>query len=230
MRVQVRSLSELRHDPTFRSALWNLLAPSYDDPTALLNRALIHSDTVYTALDDDNSLLAFSMAAHELVVPIVGRKPVTAVYTGLSATRHQHKQSGAMRALWGRWLADAKAQQKESGTNLLIWGTTANPLVYLYISKIQPEAEPHGDGSFSPEALPIAQALRKRLGLQASSPDEHPSVLKGLAQSTRYSELESARIRQTCADTGFMLFDKLGIVEAAGDRLLFFGQCPSAAG
>ena len=85
------------------------------------------------------------------------------------------------------------------------------------------QLEPGLDGTYSTSSIRYADALRSRLGALNNS-DDHPFVLKGIAQRTRYSDYEKSSITQFCLSKKFNLFDTLGIDESRGDRLLMIGR------
>lgn len=225
LHTQVEPLSELRQDNAFCAAILDLLAPSYEDPSAIMKRELAHCDTVYMAFSEDGRMESFFMVGHEVID--VEAQSVSAVYLGLSATREELKSGGAGRAVYARWQAEDADLRQRSVRPLVVWCTTATPLVYLFITKLQPTAEPFMDGSYTPRWLSFVNASRQRLGLPEAVRGGHPFLLKAVARDTRYSVAEELRIREICRTRGFSLFDKVGLDQGMGDRLLVVGDFPS---
>ena len=54
----------------------------------------------------------------------------------------------------------------------------------------------------------------------------HPFVLKGVAEKTRYSAIETARISEIVKKKNFTLFSDLGIDETNGDRMMRICRVP----
>jgi hypothetical protein len=66
-----------------------------------------------------------------------------------------------------------------------------------------------------------AKNIIHHLNLECNT--EHPFIIKRMAQGTSYSTLEKKRIQQVIHRKRFQLFEKLGIEEECGDRVLLLG-------
>lgn len=216
-----------RSDVALCRELLELTAPSYEDPSALIARELGHCDTLYLARDDEGVCGFFLAAWETLEVAECGRVP--ALYLGLSAARENAKYRGHISALYLRCFNDAVAWEQETGEQLILWGTTATPSVYLAARAVLAATQPRLNGSYSSAGAVMAQALRRKLAL-AEEQAGHPFVLKNVAVGTRYSRQEAERIERVCQTKNFSLFRELGIAESAGDRLLFIAHTPGRAG
>ncbi len=225
----MRAIKALR-DATFRddnrlfNQLLQLAAPSYEDVLPLLRREWNRCDTLYLLHDENGCLAGFHLVARDSA-EVEGRSfPLS--YSGFSALRHDKKQSGLAGMLYAICMADAMARQEaDKGESVFIWGTTATPTVFLGVWESLADVNPRPDGSFSPESLPLALALRRRYGMLESEP-EHPFVLKGVARDTLYAPSEVERLEDVCRRKGLQLFDVLGVDRTQGDRVLFFGRVP----
>lgn len=221
--VEVLRATEFRTDVTLHAELLEVAAPSYVDPRALLNRDLSRCDTLYLARDTSGGLLGFYMTAFETLQ--VEQSAVPAMFLGMSASRQDMKDTGRITMLYARGLAEAMDWESRNAQRLVLWGTTVTPIVYLGVWSSLADVSPQPDGSYSPASLPIADAIRRHLGIRAE-PAGHPFALEGIALDTHYSARERARIARVCRLKRFTLFDALGIDDTREDRLLFLGHTP----
>jgi hypothetical protein len=220
MQVVRRPTQSLEGDAQLEADLRHIVSDIYEDPTALLDRELHHCDTIYTTTDEDGRLAAFFMVAHERL-DLVDNGSVDSQYVGLWATRTNLRNTVFGAAVARSWLRDLVAWQKQTLRPLVVWGTTATPLVYEFATRMQRHGQPRQDGTYEPRLNSVALAVRSALNAQGLEADEHPYVLKGVAHGTRYSRSERDRVQQFVRSTGFSLFDRLNIEESTGDRLLF---------
>jgi hypothetical protein len=214
----------VRNDARLKEEILNLLAPSYEDPTSLLQRELEHCDMLYAARDQIGRLMACFMVAWEPLT--INEGTLQSVYLGLSATSQETKGSGIIRNLYDRFRSDASSWEKENQRRLLLWATTAAPSPYTAVNLLFDEVVPGADGSYSLWAAEVAQTLRRRFGLPGGEPGLNPFVLKAVAHDTRYSESEVERINRIVEKNHFTLFEQLGIDERRGDRLLLIFRVP----
>lgn len=214
----------IKTDKALRRQLLELSAPSYEDPSAVVEREWETSNSIYLARDGGGSVLCFFMVAWE-TLEVENSGCVPTLHLGLSAAREGAKNAGLTGALYMRCFSDAISWVREHRQQLIMWGTTATPIVYLAARTFIPEIEPRLEGSYSPRGADLAQALRRKLGVPVSKAD-HPFVLKNLAINTRYSRQETERIEHVCRTKSFSLFHELGVCESAGDRLLFLLPTP----
>lgn len=216
---------QLRHSDTFRSdvqliqSLWNLIAPSYEEPSSLLNRELNHCTHLYLG-HNQGELICFFLVAWEFITLNGSQHP--AVYMGLSATRQDRKNSGVVRQVYVQALKDALAWENELATKLIVWATTATPTSYLFSQTLLENVQPLLDGTFDSKAAEIAKAIRHQQDYGINQ--ETPFMLRGVAQETHYSASELHRIERVTTSKNFGLFRQLNISEHLGDRLLIVGQ------
>ena len=211
-------------DSPINREIADLVAPSYVDATALLERELAHNDLLYYIRDEDRRLVTFFMIARESVA--VEGDLIPAIFLGLSATSQQTKGSGLYRTLFQAFIEDARTWQQALARPLLLWATTATPSSYHGARMMFDSLEPRPDGSCEAESATVANALRARYGLGPVDPPGNPFVMKGVASGTRYSPEEEARLAAICRKTGFDLFDRIGVDQRNGDRLLVTCRLP----
>jgi hypothetical protein len=226
MIVQTIARDAFRYDAGLKEEIFNLLRPSYEDPTSLLERELEHCDTLYVARGIDGRLMAFFLVAWEPLT--VNGETLQSVYLGLSATSQETKGSGIVRNLYERFRCDASSWERENRRQLVLWGTTATPSAYAGANLLFDQLAPRADGSYSPWAAGVANIIRRRFSLADKEADSNPFVLRAVAHKTRYSKAEVDRIKTIVERTNFTLFRQLEIDEPRGDRLLLICRCPSS--
>lgn len=221
--VTIRS-DRFRSDEALRCEILDLMAPSYEDPTALLTRDLTHCNTLYLARDDDGRLACFFLVAWE-PLEVKGQKTLPSLFMGVSAVRQDVKNAGLAGRVYLRCILDALQWEREWCQKLILWSTTATPTVYLAAHTFLAETEPRLDGSYSPSGSEIALAIRRKFWPQLEI-GGHPFVLKDVALNTRYSRQELERADCVRQAKSFSLFHELRIDQAEGDRLLFIARTP----
>lgn len=224
--ISTVSGDELRASQQLRTEMHDLARPSYEDPSAILQREFADCTLTYLGRGSDGRLVCFYMTTWESIH--IDGAAVPTVHLGLSATRQDTKNSGLVAALYSRCVQEALEQQRASGRRFILWSTTASPTVFLAVTHFLAETEPRLDGSFSESGERIARALRARLGAAPAYAGEHPFVLKKIAAGTRYSEAELRRIDIVRRRKNFILFERLGVDESCHDRLIFAARIPNA--
>jgi hypothetical protein len=215
---------ELRADPKLQNEIYVLARPSYEDPTAILEREFDECTTVYLGRENER-LVCFYLTTWDALSINGTNHP--AVHLGLSATRQDTKNSGLIGKLYARCISDALEWERRAKRRLLLWSTTASPTVFLAVSHFLADAEPHLDGGYSEFGASAADAIRKRLCCSGKAQNEHPFVLKGVATGTNYSEDERRRIAIVSRRKKFNLFERLGVDEQNRDRLIFLARTPA---
>jgi hypothetical protein len=225
-RVSKLSDGQHRADARLLREMQSIIAPSYADSRDLLAKELQFCDTCFLTYDDD-ALVGFFLTRH-YVIQRFGQTFST-VYLGLSAIAQHLKGTVAVRMLYGACLADLSQADTSSFDGSFLWGTTANPTVFVAASRYLNEIQPNMDGTFTEASLGTLELLKEEFsewGWKTKSSQEHPFVLHGVA-SARYSSDE--RERMSRFSRRFTLFDELGIDESHGDRLIFVAQYPDAS-
>jgi len=223
--IHVFRSGSFRSDRRLTKAMGDLLAPSYEDATSLLERELAHCDTLY-AYYEGEQLAFFYMTANENFALDDGQV-VPCTYGGLSCAHEELKNSGAINKVYCEAFAEQCVLQEENRQRRLGWATTATPSAYYFSQLVMEDFVPCLDGSYPPQTIRLAAMLRRANGYPGAAPGDHPFALRGVAPGTQYSDSERARIEHVCRKKEFTLFEKLGIDETRGDRLLMFGWLPA---
>lgn len=213
--------TSFRTDARLLAEMREVIAPSYDAEPAMFAHDISCCNRAYV-LRDNSDLVAFFLTSF-----VEGDDPRcqrACIYLGLSATRQSHKNTGIVRSLFERFTDDARAFEIQVESAIPMFGTLATPSSYYSVNMIWANAEPLMDGSYSEKGREHARIALKWLNAEAS--DDHPFVLHAYAVGTRYSKLERERIARLIAKTQFSLLERLGVVEARGDRLLVVCEVP----
>lgn len=190
---------ECLRDGTFRtntallSLLITLSSPSYINPATVIQHHWKECDTLYLLWDENEQLICFYFAAFEEIIISSDGETVPTRYMGLSVTRQNSKNLGSITSLWAQFLADSKQWEQNIGRKLYLWYTTASPTVYRAGMLFSDDANPQIDTSYDSAVVPLALALRTKLGLPQNIPSEHPFVLRGISKHTLYSPTEVNR-------------------------------------
>ncbi len=215
----VQKIKNFSSDGKLREEIFSLVQPSYIDPTSLIEREFANNDTIYLIRDETNQLVAFFMTGDD------NFDGINLTYMGLSAVRHEYKNSGVGKQVYLAQLEDSLILQKELKSNIICWATTATPSVYFSVYRIWEYVNPDNDFKYSDEAFHIAKKICQKH--KYTFKDENPFVLKNVAKKTNYSIIEKQRISEFNLKKGFKLFDEFDIDEKQGDRLLMIFKLPS---
>ncbi len=221
-RIERRSAHEVRCDQELVARIRTILEASYEDPACLLARELARATVIYLG-SSQGSLVCFFMLMWHLL-PLPDGTSMPSVYLGLSASNAATKGRGFTIRLYKRFIADAVGWEGSDGQPLFLWGTTASPLVLRIVHRVFGSVCPDREGRYSELAAVHAQAIRRYLSLSESD-FVHPLVLPGIARDTRYRDEERSRHMKDISGPDD-IFDRLGISESRGDRLLFMAALP----
>ncbi len=219
MRIEVLGQDSF-NDSTLFSELLRLLAPSFEEPALVLQRAMEKSSRLYLGKDATGSIVSFffcDFGSHLIVAGI----PMPSLYLGLSGTHQKLKGTGTTLPLYSLCLADAADWESRIEKKLWIWGATANTAVLRVAYKYLASVSPRLDGTFSPESEVLAQALREHLKVSTLRSD-HPFLLRQAFNGYRHTETEAGRMQQANREDEFLLVRELDIRNC--EAVLFVGQ------
>lgn len=203
--------------------LFQLTKPYYVDAKNVLERELHHNTSIYQLRDMQQRLLSFFMVGWEKHK--IGHEFKDVVYLGLSCANENSKENRFASRAYYYFTVDAYFYEQQRNSKLILYGTTATPVVLLTLSKIWDNVRPSLDGSYSPRDKILIEAIKKSTGLDTFSSD-HPFVLKAVAKNTRYSTKEANRLLEFVNKNNIQTFENLSIREADGDRLLITCTVP----
>ncbi|MFT3947816.1 MAG: hypothetical protein QM763_12680 [Agriterribacter sp.] len=215
----VQKIRNFSSDLKLKEEILSLVKPSYVDPTSLLEREFANNDTIYLIRYESTNLVAFFMTGDDSF------EDITVTYMGLSAVRHEYKNSGVGKQVYMAQIEDSLHLQEKMQTDIWCWGTTATPSAFFSIHKLWEYTSPDINFYYSNEALNLAHKICDRHRYEFIP--NNPFVLKNVAKKTKYSDSERKRIAEFIEKKNFGLFDKLNINEESGDRLLMVFKLPS---
>lgn len=202
------------------SELHQLLAPSFEKPAVVLQRAIEKSSRLYLGKDSTERIVSFFFSDLGSHLMVMGNA-LPSLHLGLSGARQELKTLGATLPLYNLCLADAAQWEANTGKKLWVWGTTSRTAVlriaYKYLTSISPSV----NGTFSAEAKALAQSLREYLKVPMI-PSEHPFLLRRAFQGFGYTEEETRHVQQAILNDSFVLAHNLNIRDC--DFILFVGQ------
>jgi hypothetical protein len=219
LHLERRSLREL--DGPLHDELVALITPTYVDAPAFMEEEYRKNDRIYLLRDAAGALAAFFLVGWQRM-ELDGVERQT-VFLGLSAARETGR--GLARQLYAAFNADARAWQAQHGERILVWFTTATPIVCGVAWRIFSETEPRPDGTFSAKTAATARQVLRTRDLERKLDAAHPFVLRGAA-TTRYSASELTRIAAVDYEPAGALLSRLTIDERRGDRILFLAHVP----
>ncbi|TBW28242.1 hypothetical protein [Gramella sp. KN1008] len=148
------------------------------------------------------------------------------IYLGLSCVNNQYKENKLGSKLYYTFTKEALQLQSNYSNPILLFGTTATPVILLTLPKIWDKVEPNLDGSYSKHGEKIIRQIQKELDLEKFS-TYHPYVLKKIAVKTRYADFERRRFKDICKKFDLRTFEILDIDETQGDRMMILCNLPS---
>lgn len=203
--------------------MYSLLTPYYLNPADLFNRELNHNSHAYL-VSCQNKIKAFFMVSwNENQIGLNGKK---IVYLGLSCSDIGSSNQNLASKAYLNFTVDAYNFENENNLELILYGTTATPVILLVLPKFWDRVKPAYDGSFDAEDKEIIEKIKTSVNLDDFS-TSHPFVLKEQGCNTKYSQNEEKRLNSIETKFKLTLFKKLGIDENKGDRLLILCSVPS---
>ncbi len=223
-RLHALDAGEFRRDERLKSSIARIVAASFIDEVGLLESDFEHRDSLYLLRDGRGDVMSFFLVSWG-TLEIDGRQ-VPTLNAGLTAARPDQKGNGSSIRLYRRAVFEAQEREKSWRRKLIIWGTLASPIAYRIARKVFANLQPSLDGMYSEDAERVARAVRHKLGV-AQMPGTHAFAFPRLVAGVRFTEAEQRRLAGLCRAKSFSLFDRLGIDQARGDRLLFVAAVPA---
>lgn len=215
----IERITDFKYDNNLKQEILELVRPSYIDPSSLIDREFEYNDTIYLARDNAKDLIAFFMTGDKSF------NNYKIIYMGLSAVRHEYKNSGIGKIVYLAQIEDSLLEQDKIKKQILCWATTATPSAFYSIHNLWDNASPTIDFKTNLKHTELAKQICNRQ--EYTFADYNPFVLKGVAKNTRYSIQERERINDFIRKKDFKLFKELNINEEQGDRLLMLFHLPT---
>src|SRR5665647_497583 len=132
MTKETKLIKELTYSETEKIFL--LTKPYYFDSSNVVERELKHNNTIYILKDNSDNILSFFMVAWEKHV--IQFKERDVVYLGLSCANQNNQEKRFASRVYYYFTVDAFNYEQENNIKLILYGTTATPVVLLTLSKI----------------------------------------------------------------------------------------------
>lgn len=216
--ILIEKRIDFKHDSALHDIILKIIKTSYENPIQLLKRAYQNNNIIYIA-KQCGDIVGFYMTGETLCDN--GQK---FIYIGLSGVKESAKNAGIGKKLYINHMEELSIRQHKEGKDIFCWATTASPSVLLAMTKIFEGVSPNQNGEYSQEARKNLITISKAKGITLNS--SFPFLIKELASETRYSIEEKYRISKYAKKRGFTLFDKIGLDESKGDRLIFIAKVP----
>ncbi|WP_035716063.1 hypothetical protein [Christiangramia echinicola] len=201
-----------------------LLKEYYEEPNHLLNEELRKNSRIDFYRKPGSGIEAFFMTGWG-EISIASEKRLL-IYLGLSCVNNKFKEKKLASKLYYFFTREALKKQSNIAKPIILFGTTATPVILLTLPKIWDNVEPNLDGSYSKFGGEIIRQIRKEYNLYSAG-TEHPFVLKNIAVKIRYSRIERERFKEVCERFNLKTFESLDIDETKGDRMLILCNLPS---
>ena len=206
--------------------IFDLMKPYYVNPSALIERDLNHCTDIYFLKDKNENLLSFFMVGWEK--HIINSEERDVVFLGLSCANDNYNERRFASKVYYYFTQDAFDFEQNRNTKLILYGTTATPVVLLTLEKIWANVKPNLFGEYEDFDKIVIEAIKKKSGFDKYSTN-HPFVLKGIAVNTKYSQKEEERLNEVIRKNNIEIFKTLNIDESNGDRLLITCNIPDKA-
>lgn len=198
-----------------------IVRPYYVDAGALLKRALTHNNYIYLSYVD-SVMAAFFMVAWEKLS--INGIDYPSLFLGLGCADPAFRNRKLVSTMYKQSVVDVADWQTRYSQDLVVWFTTATPIVWHIMNKTYQLIQPNPTGCLSEQVM-IAQAIRQH-HYPYALPATNPFVLKGVATATQYAPAETTYLAQGISNEP-TIFEQLGIDEPSGDRLLVLCTLPS---
>jgi hypothetical protein len=201
------------------SQIKSIIKPFYVDIESLIERELNLNNYIYLYQDKTSHILGFFMVNF----PQLNTSDYNFIYLGLSCASKHEKNIGF--SLYAKFTLDAYQLEKEFKTKIYLYGTTATSTLLRLLTKVWSNLRPSLEGEYSQNDKVLVEKIKPLLNYKNNA-DEHPFVLKKMASNTLYSPAEKARIHAYATKNKIHLFEKIGVREEEGDRLLVILEIP----
>lgn len=209
-----------------KKLLNTVISESYMKTEDLIERELRHCKDIYLGIKNEEVICFFMVSWDN---HIHKGKDNTLVYMGLSGCKENFKSLGHIKYCYDAFINDAIKWEVENSKKLTLWATTATPFAYLAAHKLFTNLNPDINGSFTNKSEDIAYIIRKKYYKKHDKKKcENPFILKHVASDTIYSLRESERINNIVSKKRFSLFEKFGVDETIGDRLIMIMETPGS--
>ena len=217
---KVSYILNFKKDTKLIREILELSAPSYKSNMQLVEREVNHNRDIYIIKGLTGELLAFFMVNPE---ELNGQN---SYYLGLSACHDNYKGKGLVKSLYMAFMKDCKFQELIQKKSIILWWTTATPIVYYWFNKYIKDVQPDMDGLYNQFGKSMAEIIVREKFDTTDVDQNHPFILRNVAVETNYSEQEVERLNSAACKLNTNVFEKYNVNEKNGDRFLMIGYTP----
>ena len=221
MKSNIQKYIDYQNNKELTDGIMELIIPSYKNAGSHISHDIEICNELYVISSDSGEMLAFFMVGYHSI------ENIACCYLGLSACRHEYKNSGFVKALYLEYARDCIKKELETNNRIISYWTTATPIVYHWFSKYFTKVQPDRQGNCTKEGLEMLLSIASNKYQKAKFNYDTPFVLRNAAQQINYSDQEQARIKQAITDLKLTVFEMYKLDETNGDRFLMFGYTPS---
>ncbi|OKS86812.1 hypothetical protein [Mucilaginibacter polytrichastri] len=217
-------ITNFKEDKALIQDILDLTVPSYKSNMQLIEREVNHNRDIYIIRGEEQELLAFFMVNYE---PVDGE---FTYYLGLSACSETYKGKGLVKSLYLQLMHDCRLKEQNQGKKIMLWWTTATPIVYYWFNKHAYLVQPDMEGAYNAKGKQIAEKIVAEKFPTTIKDSQHPFILRSVATETNYSDHEVKRISDASKNLNMNVFENFNINEQRGDRFLMIGYAPDHSG
>jgi hypothetical protein len=204
---QFSSTKDFKEDVKLREEILRILFESYQNPMDLLERAYKNNDFIYLCRDENHLLCGFFMVGQN---SINGDK---IIYLGLSGVLDSKKGLGIGKSLYTMHYDEIKHKK-----GIVCWATTASIAVYKTLEKIYGNIIPNETFEYDPKYIDLVREIFREKKWVFDT--KNPFLGKNIAHNTNYLQTETNRLKKIRNIEKWSFFEKIGLNEGNGDRLI----------
>jgi hypothetical protein len=208
---RISKLTKFQTDSKLYSQILDILKESYENPIQLIERAYKNNQDIFLCYDSD-VLCGFFMVG----TTMVNEKQI--IYLGLSGVLSSKKGLGIGKLLYKTHLDELVIERQKTDKKIICWATTASIGVFYALKSLYKSISPNENLTYEQDDLDLVKQICKIKNIEAY--DYFPFLAKGIALNTNYSKTETERLQEFTLKNNSTFFEKIGLDERAGDRLI----------
>lgn len=221
MKPKIIKYTDYQDNQELIKRIKELIQPTYRQAGEHINHDIEICNELYTINSDNGELEALFMVGFHMI------ENMPCYYGGLSACKHELKNTGIVKWLYYEFLKECAFKELELNQKIITYWTTATPIVYYLTNRYWINVQPTLQGECTPEGKEILEKIAKAKYANIKREIDAPFVLRQAAHQINYSDNERQRISKAIKDLNLTVFDTYKLDETQGDRFLMFGYCPS---
>lgn len=213
----VIKITNYKHDAVIVDSIMSLIKPSYKNAGTHVTKDIDRCNELYMIHSDEGELIAFFMVGYHIIDTNLF------CYMGLSACKDEYKNKGIVKLLYTEFQRDCAIKEKELGSKIICYCTTATPIVFVAFHKLFVSVQPSINGCCDDVGKEVLLKIIRKKYSEAIYNENQPFILRQAAKNINYSDQEKERIDEIEKRLGLAIFSANDIRESEGDRILMFG-------